>query len=260
MKKILTYSLFYLISTIIVYGQTNQVIEKNISDFLSTDWPTVFSAKERLENTGNSCIPFIIDLMKDCKTHKLGNTDDLIYPGAEKYFGHGQIIDYDIDDICVRAGWLLEELTFINFGFGGIHLPDKELIGFIKLTFPDYYNSTDGQRQLGELTTSGKRKLIRSLSIEQARNWWITSSMRWNRLDALETSLKSSDEKQQVKALFYIRNGKTFCDGLDKNFYKNKLKDTIEKLSKSSTSRVSENAKLIMLDENFEWLLIKKSK
>ena len=84
--------------------------------------------------------------------------------------------------------------------------------------------------------------------------------MRWNRLDALETSLKSSDEKQQVKALFYIRNGKTFCDGLDKNFYKNKLKDTIEKLSKSSTSRVSENAKLIMLDENFEWLLIKKSK
>jgi len=48
---------------------------------------------------------------------ELRNTADLIYPGAKEFYGHGWILDYDVDWISVRAGWALEELTFQNCGF-----------------------------------------------------------------------------------------------------------------------------------------------
>jgi hypothetical protein len=110
---------------------------------------------------------------------------------------------------------------------------------------------------VNELTVSGKRKLIRSLSIEQAKNWWQISSQSWNRLTALEEALYSQDEKCQVKALFYMRYGKTLCKGLNEDFYKSRLESTIMKLTKAELNRVSENAKLIMLDSDYDWLSIK---
>jgi hypothetical protein len=228
-----------------------------INHFLSSDWPTVLNAKENIENLGSEGIPEMLLLMNDCKVHKLQNTGDLIYPGAEKFFGHGQIIDYDIDNICVRAGWLLEELTFKNFGFSGIHLSPNELTDFIKNTFPVYFSIAENQKQIETLNEEGKRALICTLSIEKARVWWQATSKQWNRLASLEQGLNSKDEKSQVKALFYLRNGKTACKGLSQKFYKSKLSKLIENLSKSTTNRVSENAKLIMLDSDYSWLMIK---
>lgn len=227
-----------------------------MDEFVSNDWSVVSLAKEKMENLGSSCIPELIGMMNDCRIQKLHNTGDLIYPGAEKFFGHGQIIDYDIDDVCVRAGWLLEDITFKNFGFSGIHLPADELSGFIAATFPDYVGIADPQQTVA-LSEDGKRKLIRSLSIERAKNWWLGTAKQWNRLQALEQALNSNDEKCQVKALFYLRNGKTQCRGLTQKYYKSRLEKVINKLTRSETNRVSENAKLIMLDSDFDWLSLK---
>jgi hypothetical protein len=227
-----------------------------MDDFMCNDWPTVSLAKEKIESLGSSGIPELIAIMNDCRVQKLQNTGDLIYPGAEKFFGHGQIIDYDIDDICVRAGWLLEDLTFKNFGFSGIHLPANELNGFIRTTFPDYVSTSDHQ-QTESLSEEGKRNLIRTLSIERAKKWWEEASKQWNRLEALEQALIGNDEKCQVKALFYLRNGRTQCQGLTQRYYKSHLEKVIAKLSRSATNRVSENAKLIMLDSDFDWLSLK---
>lgn len=257
MKRFAIYLLFCCYSLSNLSATGNESIKKLIADFLSADWPAVISAKEKIENLGSAAIPEIITVMNDCKVNKLQNTGDLIYPGAEKYFGHGQIIDYDIDDLCVRAGWLLEELTFRNFGFTGIHLPDNELSDFIKKSFSDYYNIAANQRRLDELTAQGKRKLIRSLSIEQVNSWWQSSSKDWNRLNALEEALNSQDDKCQVKALFYLRNGKTRCKGLSESYYKTRLEQAVMRLSNAELNRISENAKLIMLDSDFDWLLDK---
>jgi hypothetical protein len=46
--------------------------------------------------------------------------------------------------------------------------------------------------------------------------------------------------------------------GLDESFYKSRLENVVMKLSKAEMSRVSENAKLIMLDGNYDWLSIKR--
>ncbi|MBN2813563.1 MAG: hypothetical protein JXQ80_05760 [Bacteroidales bacterium] len=227
-----------------------------VNDFVSNDWPTVLVAKEKLENTGPAAIPSIIALMNDCRLKKLDNTGDLIYPGAERFYGHGQIIDYGIDNLCVRAGWLMEELTFKNFGFSGVHLPADELSGFIKKNFPEYGNAPD-HKQAASMSEEEKRILIRSLSIEKAKKWWQASAKQWNRLSALEQALYSTDERSQVKALFYLRNGKTQCKGLNQRFYKTRLAKQITLLSRSETTRVSENARLIIHDTEFEWLSIK---
>jgi hypothetical protein len=234
-------------------------IDKYIKNFKSKDWPTVREAKDNLENVQSKAIPKIMELLNDKSVQKLENTGSLIYPGATKFFGHGQIIDYDIDKIDVRAGWLLEDLTFQNFGFSGAHLPEKDLlISHIKLTFPDYYNNSANRKKLETKDIEELQNLIVDLSVKKAKEWWEESGDGWKRLDALEDALKSYDEKRQVKALFYIRNGKTKCYGLTKDYYLDHIAKEIARLSYSDIQRISEHASFILYDKQFLWLEMKK--
>lgn len=257
MKRFILYALLLCASLPLFSFSGPSPVKALIDDFVSTDWPRVSSAKGQLESMGASAIPEIINLLANCNKQKLQHTGDLIYPGAEKIYGHGQMIEYDIDVICVRAGWLLEDLTFRNFGFSGIQLPENELEVFIKNTFPEYYNQPGNSQKLSVLTEEEKRNLIRSMSIEKAKAWWPAASKQWSRLTALQQALSGTDEISQVKALFYLRNGKSRCTGLTEKYYKSKLAKIVEKLTKSKTDRVSENAKLIMLDSDFSWLALK---
>jgi hypothetical protein len=229
-------------------------IDQLINDFLSDDWQKVTEAKDKLENYEEKAIPKIIVALDNSAIIKLKNTGTLIYPGAEKVYGYGQMVDYDIDKIAVRAGWLLEEISFNNFGFTGVHQPDENLVSFIKLTFPDYYNNSTNRKLLETSSVPEVRKIILQLSIRKAKAWWKDESVGWNRLNALVDALKSFDEKRQVKALFYIRNGDTKCTGLTKDYYIDNISKEIVRLSASDTQRISEHAKLILFDTKFVWL------
>lgn len=55
--------------------------------------------------------------MKSREVVPLTDTMDLIYPGAKTFYGHGYIVNYDLDSLAVRAGWVLESITFQDFGF-----------------------------------------------------------------------------------------------------------------------------------------------
>jgi hypothetical protein len=229
-------------------------IDQIIKDFVGNDWNTVSAAKDKLENLEAKAIPQIMLLLDNNTVNKLKNTGSLIYPGTEKFFGYGQMIDYDIDNISVRAGWLLEEISFNNFGFTGFHVPDEELVGFIKLTFPDYYNNSSNRKTIESSSPENLRKIIHDLSVRNAKEWWQHEGSTWTRLNALGTALKSFDEKCQVKALFYMRNGDTKCTGLTRDYYIDNISNQIVRLSTSDTKRISENAKLILSDTKFLWL------
>lgn len=233
-------------------------VDALLKDFQSNDWPTVLKAKENLENLEGKSIPELINLLSSDLIVQLQNTGDLIYPGAEKFYGHGQIIDYDIDYMSIRAGWLLEEITFQRFGFDGVHIQEGKLINFIKQNFPGYYNNPGNIDKIENMSATEKRSLIKEMSIKKAVEWGERESKNWSRLSALIGALRSDDEKRQVKALFYIRNGKTQCTGLTKSFYKKKIHHIINELSKSKVKRISEHAKLILLDTSYEWLKIKQ--
>lgn len=236
----------------VLVAQTN--VDQLIGDFKSADWKVVKSAKEQLENIGKAAIPDIIKILDRDEVVRLQNTGSLIYPGAEKFYGHGQIVDYDIDNLSIRAGWLLEEISFNNFGFSGYHLSDNELIGFIKITFPEYYNNTTNRKKLETSSFPELRGIIHILSVKNVKKWWENEGNDWNRLDALVESLQSFDEKRQVKALFYLRNGTTRCEGLTKDYYIDNISREIVRLGSSDVKRVSEHARLILFDSKFTWL------
>jgi hypothetical protein len=234
------------------WSQTD--MDQLIKDFTSEDWVKVKSAKEQLENYEEKVIPKILPLLEDKTTVKLKNTGSLIYPGAEKFFGYGQMIEYHIDVIAIRAGWLLEDLTFNNFGFSGIHLPDEDLENFIRLTFPAYYNNSTNRKKIEGCTPEILKKTIQELSIANVKSWWAREGATWKRLTALNEALRSFDEKRQVKALFYMRNGTTRCTGLTREYYIDNISRDIVRLSISDTKRISENAGLILSDTKFSWL------
>ncbi len=236
----------------------NQEIDQLFTDFQSNNWEIVLIAKNSLENMEGKSIPGLVKLLDNNATVKLENTGTLIYPGADKFFGYGQIIAYDIDKIAIRAGWLIEELTFQNFGFSGVHIEEYKLLDYIKVTFPGYYNNSSNRKKLQNSTADEKRTIIMELSHNNVNEWWEKEADEWNRLDALIDALNSNDEKRQVKALFYIRNGKTKCSGLNISIYESKIKSRINELSKVNLQRVSEHAKLILLDDEFNWLKMKQ--
>lgn len=228
-----------------------------LSDFTSADWQRVKVSKISLENLQGSIIPDLVVLLDNKDKVKLTNTGSLIYPGAEKFFGHGQILDYDIDYISIRAGWLIEEISFNNFGFSGIHLPKEEMVDFIRITFPDYFNNSGNRKKIESAGQEELRSIVQNLAVKKTKDWWQTEGAKFTRLESLLLALRSFDEKCQVKALFYMRNGSTKCDGLSKDYYFNELIKEVGRLSSSDVQRISEHAKLILLDSKFEWLDLK---
>jgi hypothetical protein len=229
-------------------------IDALIKDFTSSDWKTVKEAKRQLENYEGQSIPKIIQLLDRNETVKLTNTGSLIYPGASKFYGYGQMIEYDIDRIAVRAGWLLEDLTFNNFGFSGCHLAAEDQMNFIKITFPAYYNNASNRKKLESSSEAELGNTIFTLAVKNAKEWWLHQGTNWTRLQALIDALKSFDEKRQFKALFYLRNGQTKCTGLTKDYYIDNIAREIVRLSGSDTQRISENASNILSDTRFSWL------
>lgn len=229
-------------------------IEGLLKDFASDDWKVVKTAKFELENMEAAAIPEVIKLLNDDKIVKLTNTGSLIYPGATKFYGYGQMIEYDIDKLSIRGGWLLEDLTFNNFGFSGCHLAPEDQMNFIKVTFPEYYNNANNRKVLEASSEAELGNIIYKLSVKNALDWWEEEGSSWNRLLALTQALKSFDEKRQVKALFYLRNGETKCTGLTREYYFENIAKEIVRLSSSDTQRVSEHSLNILSDTKLLWL------
>jgi hypothetical protein len=258
MKRFSSLMILTCLVVLFAHGQDNE-IKVLLDELKSYEWNKVLQAKEKLENLEAEAIPYIIPMLQDKSVRKLTNTGDLIYPGAEKFFGHGQIIDYDIDKTDVRAGWLLEELAFQNFGFTGVHIQADDLSDYIRFNFPKYYTNSKNRKLVDTSSETEKREMIRNLSTKEAEKWWADQADTWNRFDALVEALGSDDEKRQAKALFYIRNGKTSCTGLNRESYKSDIKNIVLELSKSPLKRISEQSKLILLDTDFDWLSLKPS-
>ncbi len=254
MRKFRSLSLSLLVLLFSSYVKAQADIDLLIKDFTSADWKVVKVAKARLENYESLSIPKILPLLDKTETVKLSNTGTLIYPGATKFYGYGQMIEYDIDKIAIRAGWLLEDLTFNNFGFSGCSLDSMDQMNFIKITFPEYYNNANNRKKLESCSAQELSNIIFKLSVKNAKDWWAKEGNGWTRLQALVDALKSFDEKRQVKALFYMRNGETKCTGLTREYYIDNISREIVRLSGSDTQRVSEHALNILSDTKFQWL------
>lgn len=222
-------------------------------------YENVYPAKQKLENYQRIIIPELIALLKDSSFVKLTNTFDLIYPGTTTYYGHGHYIPYDIDWISVRAGWLLEEITFQDFGYKNSNVNDETLLQLAKQNYYDYTKKRaydlDWKNKPSEQKNIEYQKIL-SLKVKK---WWNENQKKWNRISAIKEALQSNNEIRLSNVFQYLRYGESKCDNLTKEKYENEIEPIILALNITTKyPEIKEQIDLIMrepvsakiLDEN----------
>jgi hypothetical protein len=235
----------------------NPTLESLSTQFTSSDWSTVQAAKEALESIQVQAIPLLLALLSRGEYVKLEDTADLIYPGATEFWGHGGIVNYDIDWLSVRAGWALEDLTFQNFGFREGAINHDALLKAAMASKVDVPLSSVVALEPDAEVTRERR----SRAASAATAWWARSSDGWNRLAAVVDALKSGDAVRQVTALNWLRHGTTPCQGLSKETFTQSILPEVRRLTGSDDSGVKEQADYLVRDfdsKEWYWLSLKE--
>jgi hypothetical protein len=215
-----------------------------LSRFLQSDWPTVHRAKWELESRQKEAIPELLALMDRQDIVKLTNFADLAYPGAV-FYGHGYFVNYDLDYIPARVGWVLEELTFEKFDFRGTAM--KESFSAQIYPIPE-----GGIPEPPQPTLAARQERF-GPAVARAKKWWRANARDWRRLKALRQALASDDIDRQYLALGWLRYGNTRCDGLNPKVYAKDLKPLAEKLARSPVAEVREQAQLLLREGDSWW-------
>lgn len=215
-------------------GDSTQVNEL-LDDFLGSDYRKVWRAQLQLESMQEEIIPVLIKMINKHEKVDLINTFDLIYPGAKRFYGHGNILDYDIDWLPDRIGWLLEAITFENFGFEhrGIALEHRNLYD--------------------EKNIRAKSEM----AVRNAKIWWEENKNNWSRLQAILSALKSNDSNRKIKVLAWLRYGETSCSGFTKKFYEDNVLPLVRKLANPKNDSARDQAKLLLDDKEYYGLSLK---
>ena len=220
--------------------QINNYIE-NLND---ANWRTVYLAKDSLEQLEHEVLPYLIkNLNAKNKFVKLKNTADLIYPGATEYYGSGWVVDYDIDWLSIRTGWVIEDITFENFGYREFKITEDELIKMQKnpLKYQEYLESGKYDFKI----SPDKIKDLKT-AIKKTNNWWNENSSNWTRLQGITDALNSKDIQRQSNALQYLRHGEFCINGLTREYFEQRIRPIVEDLLNSSEDFICQDAELLL--------------
>ena len=207
-------------------------------------------AAAQLECLSRHALPALFALLDDDRTVKLHNTMDLIYPGATTFYGHGLIVDYDIDRIPLRAGWLIENITSRDFGFR------LGMFEFEEGLFLTVRKSRPRDVPMSEILSvrasqeAGDAQLVEA--VRRAKDWWQEHGSDWNRLDGLLEALRSGSSWRQRKAFRWLRFGETRCDGLNEDSLESLVIPEVQRLSRSHDEGVRSQAELLLIDHGDE--------
>ncbi len=215
-------------------------IDTDIRNLVVRDWSRVQEAKLSLESRQGEAIPMLLNLMKDRRRVPLEATADLIYPGAKTFYGHGFVVDYDLDFLPIRAGWVLEEMTFQDFGFRAGQIDGDALLQHtLKHGF--------GDKPLSEVVAGGPSDPeATGKAVATATEWWATAKSDWSRLHGLEEALSSRNPRRQMAALHYLRFGETECLGLNSQEYQVALRPVVGELLETGTDEVRKQARYLL--------------
>lgn len=194
-------------------GQNKRIDSLFIQFKKASFYENVYPSKLALESYQKEIIPQLVELVSDTTFVKLTGTVDLIYPDAEQWYGHGHFIPFALDWISIRAGWLLQELTFQDFGYG---------------------TTNTGNLTWKDKPTSESVKKIRTEQAIHVQNWWKENKNKWTRIDALREALKSNDITRISNAIQYVRFVNTKCDGLNLKEFLSEIGPIIQDFKKSN--------------------------
>jgi len=244
MKKTIVLIILLICS---ICSSQNKTIDSLFIEFKkSSFYGSIYPAKMKLENFQKKIIPKLIKLTQDTSFVKLTETADLIYPGADKYYGHGYYIPYDMDWISVRAGWLLEDLTFQNFGYKTTGIDNEYLFSLMKENYNEYLKKGTYDLEWKNKTEKEKKKELRKLQAKKVEKWWKKNKKEWTRLSAIKEALKSNDEIRLSEVLQYLRFRETKCDNYDQEIYVNEIKPLVEELKTTQYPEILTQVKLLL--------------
>jgi len=239
-----------------VLGDDSEDLQDQINDlievFSGNDWGLVWKAKFALETKQHHAIQAVIELLDRDERVTLMNTADLIYPGAQTFYGHGWIVNYDIDWISMRAGWALEELTFEDFGFSETTIDHDALLQATMAGRTDV-----PLRDVAPVSVdAGVRKKQRLQAIRRAKQWWKRNREGWMRLPALISALESDNPRRLLSALNWLRFEDSPIDGFSQDIYASRVLPIVKRLAESSNKGVAAQAGLLLQtynNGNGEW-------
>lgn len=219
----------------------------------------VYRVKDSIVNRDKEAMPKLIKLLRDTSYVKLQNTFDLIYPGATRFYGHGGIVNYDIDWISVRAAWILEKMAFQNFGYCEQSISEGQLIQLHQKNYQSYLQNGGHRIDLKNKTPRQKLIAYRQTLADSVSRWWTKNRRSWTRYNALKDALASPDEQRQSLALHFLRFDETRCEGLTLDSYQREIMPLVLKIKNSKSSQVKQ-AELLLDDKENYWLKIKTKK
>jgi hypothetical protein len=176
-------------------------------------------AKDSLSNFQQLALPKLIALLYN--TTRL-NTDPgdpytILATGHYKGPNKVSIIPYNFDWLSIRAGYVIESLTFINFGYSSSYKISENGYGSFKITW-------------NKIATAESLKKDRKILANKVAAWWQKNSTSWSRFNGLKTALNSKDKETVAWAVDFIFGGETKCDGFTKESYEKELKPLLENL------------------------------
>lgn len=198
-----------------------------LEELVGPEWSKVMPAANSLRDGQERSLEKLIEMADDPREIRLVQTGDLIYPGAEHFYGHGFVVNYPLNWVAGRAGWLIEDITFQNFGFSGdlprgdgLLLKSAQMQGQAEAEGPP-----DG-------ATPGKLKE----AAQRARDWFRQTRGRWTRFDGLKEAIFSDDPVRQQNALSYMRFQDSDCDGLTVARYQQDLASRVMEIARNGES------------------------
>lgn len=193
-------------------------VSDDLARLCSPDVPSMVAAGESLCALEERAIPGLVQLLDRDET--ITPTSQLGADGSVMYAGHGGpgacflYVFYGLNETEVRAGWMLERITFQDFGFG---------------------SEWDGDR---------RTVAERHAAATNAREWWASRKQGWTSLCGLEEALAGENGRAQGKALYFLRNQSRdrSCSGLNEQTYFSRVHPLIEKLVTSKYPETREAA------------------
>ncbi|MBF4516027.1 hypothetical protein IRZ71_06725 [Flavobacterium sp. ANB] len=244
--------LIFIILPLNCYSQKLNVIKLDslFNEFKKNSfYASIYPAKKELENYQIAVIPKLIKLLSDTTFVKLKGTADLIYPGTTTYYGHGHYIPYNMDWISIRSGWLLEDLTFQDFGYKNSEVNDETLMKLMKENYYDYINNGTYELDWKNKTSQQKNIEYKKILFKKTEKWWKENRKKWNRISAIKEALKSNNENRLSNVFQYLRFGNSKCDNLTKEIYLKEIEPLILVLKEANTyPEIQEQIKLILSD------------
>ena len=213
----------------------------DLEAFCQSDWSAVSGAMVRLAAHEDAAIPELVKMVFRRDRVPLTDTADLIYPGAKTFYGHGMLIDYDLDYLAARAGWLLERIAFEDFGFSAGSLSEARLFDAVRrgkrdVPLRDAVPQPVGPRDFAP-------------SAEKARAWWASNAATWTKLGAAKAALGSTNGKRQMMALEWLRGGESQCEhALSSETCRLELAPLVKQLAANGSAGIREQASLVLRD------------